>query len=115
MAGDRPTVDEVLAAVGDDPGQAQAALDDELAQEEPRSTLVSKLEKLAAPPADGAELFVLAPAAYFDREDGDPMQRGFGDPVPETALPGTIARLHQAGAIGTAEQLEAARAELPEG
>lgn len=43
-AGDEPgTVEEVLAAVGDDPAKAAAALDAEKASAKPRKTLVDKL------------------------------------------------------------------------
>lgn len=41
------TVQEVLDWVGDDPARAQAALDAEEAKEEPRVTLLEKLEPIA--------------------------------------------------------------------
>lgn len=41
-----PTVDEVLADVGEDKEKAQAALDAEQAKEKPRATLVGKLESI---------------------------------------------------------------------
>ena len=43
------TVDEVLAAVGDDPERAKAALDAEKASPRPRTTLVDRLSTTANP------------------------------------------------------------------
>jgi hypothetical protein len=48
------TVAEVLAAVGDDPTAARAALDAEQAKDHPRSTLVARLEQIADSDADEA-------------------------------------------------------------
>lgn len=46
------TIDEVLERVGEDHELAQAALDAEQAKDEPRKTLIGRLEKvLAAEPA----------------------------------------------------------------
>lgn len=42
-------VDEVLAAVGDDPALAAAALDAEKASPKPRTTLVDRLSTIANP------------------------------------------------------------------
>lgn len=44
----RPTVDEVRADVGDDPGRARQALAVELESERPRKSLVSHLEDIIA-------------------------------------------------------------------
>ena len=46
------TVGDVLAAVGDDPALAIAALDAENTREKPRKSLVSKLEAIANPPVE---------------------------------------------------------------
>lgn len=43
-----PTVDDILSQVGDDPDKATAALEAEQGRENPRSTLISALEKIAA-------------------------------------------------------------------
>lgn len=49
-AGKEPTVNEVLADVGDDPEKARAALEAEQAKgDKARSTLVEKLEAIANP------------------------------------------------------------------
>lgn len=42
------TADAILAEVGDDPLAAQAALDAENARETPRTSLIAKLERIAA-------------------------------------------------------------------
>lgn len=44
----RPTVDEVLADVGDDPDRARQALAVERDSGKPRKSLVSRLEEIAA-------------------------------------------------------------------
>lgn len=46
--GGRPTVDDVLADVGDDPDRARTALALENQSDRPRKTLVSRLEEIAA-------------------------------------------------------------------
>lgn len=54
---DLPTaekVEDILAAVGEDPVLAAAALETEQAKDKPRKTLVSALEALTAPPAPTA-------------------------------------------------------------
>lgn len=47
----RPTIDRIMGDVGEDVDLAQAALDEENARDEPRATLVRRLEKII----DGAE------------------------------------------------------------
>lgn len=41
------TADEVLAWVGDDPARAEQAIQAETTRDKPRSTLITKLEKIA--------------------------------------------------------------------
>lgn len=49
------TVDQVLAVVGDDPELAAAALEAELAKDQPRTTLTAELERLVVPPSDSPD------------------------------------------------------------
>lgn len=45
--GKRRTAAEILADVGDDPAKAQAAYDDEMNSDKPRSTLLNNLDRIA--------------------------------------------------------------------
>lgn len=53
--GKPPTIDEVLAEVGDDQALAAAALEAEQAREKPRSTLVEKLQAVIDTPPDSSD------------------------------------------------------------